>query len=345
VKSCLVPREKPWLGPSEEWDPKKHGWCAKVDVKGAEAVIRAGCIAKCRVSTPYLREGRDIHSKSAAILLRVPDGTYTKGMFQRDQVGKNSYFLLIFGGSAGALRQTLWEKARIWHTFEEAKELFENFYVGYPDLAAQYERDTWRLLHVGHIEDGYGRRWRMPPPEGVYPLPGRAVNGGPSGFGHPGYQTNEQQKRLNSIMGGLQHRYANRRTQCDQATTTLWGLALVYHGEYVELRVPDCWSAHGVLFPEAREWQFNGGRGPGGKPFRAWLNNTVHDSLWADGAPGTLEPAMKVLHRRLQAIPAWFLLEANLPWRIEAEVGPDFGHLTEYNKVANQFGLEPMPSI
>lgn len=128
VKSVIVPRVKPWLGDPDDWDPRKHGWTAKADVTGAEAVIRAGVIARCRTSVPYLRTGGDIHSKTASILYKVAEGTYKKGSQERDTVGKQSYFLLIFGGSWRALQRTLWKEARMMIADKEAKRLHASFF-------------------------------------------------------------------------------------------------------------------------------------------------------------------------------------------------------------------------
>lgn len=342
VKSVIVPRIKPWLGDIDDWDPRKHGWVAKADVKGAEAVIRAGVIAKCRTSVPYLRTGGDIHSKTASILYKVPEGTYTKGMQERDTVGKQSYFLLIFGGSWRALQRTLWKEARMAISDGEAKRLHASFFdaEGYPDLDARYEIDTQLMVDRGYIEDLYGRRWTMllPPGFEMYKEKGKIK------FYPPSDLNKEDLKSAFRTLENRRHIYANRPTQTTQATTTLFCIALCKHGEYVELRVPPYFEERGGnLFPEAKTWQLNEGRGPGGKPMQVWMMNTVHDSLWLDGAPGYLEPMAKTIVRRFNGVPAEFLYEANMPWRVEIEVGPDLGHLRPYNVVAKEFGLEPLP--
>jgi hypothetical protein len=144
----------------------------------------------------------------------------------------------------------------------------------------------------------------------------------------------------------IRHRYANRPTQSAQGTITLWVIALCHHGEYVELQAPEYWcqdGTNGLIFPDAANWQFNEGNGPGGKPFQTWICNTVHDSTWLDGAKGTLEPAMMLIHRRSNGVPSRLLLSADIPWRVEAECGPDFGHLYPYDKIAKKFGLNPIP--
>jgi len=341
VKACIVPRVEPWLGPIEEWDPRKHGWVAKADVKGAEAIVRAGCIAKCRVSIPYLRSGGDIHSKTASILYKVAEGTYKKGTPQRDDVGKQSYFLLIFGGSAVGLRRALWKEARMWLEKEESEELHTLFFTGYPDLLTRYHVDTELMFGRGYIEDFYGRRWAVPPPAGMFAAT--------DGLGHrkyhppPGTMNKEEISKIYRLLENRKHIYANRSTQTSQATTTLWWIALCILGEYVELVTPECLEG-GNIFPEAKGWTLNGGSGPGGRPFQAWTMNTVHDSLWSDGAPGYLEPFAKLVTRRCNGVPADFLLENDMPWRCDIEVGPDLGNLRPYNKVAAEFGLEPMPN-
>ena len=339
VKACIVPRVKPWLGNPGDWDPRKHGWIAKADVSGAEAVIRSGCISRCSVSSPYLRTGGDIHSRTASILYQVSEGTYRKGTPERDDVGKQSYFLLIFGGSWKALQLTVWKKARIWLADQEAKLRVKRFFKGYADLDRQYLEDTRLMFERGYIEDYYSRRWTVPPPEGVVILDwkkGRPV------FGYPSDKTMEEREDLRRQLENRRHIYANKPTQTGQATTTLWCIALCHHGEYVELAAPDYWKNE-LVFPEAARWQLDGGPGPGRRPMQAWTSNTVHDALWLDGAPGYLEPAAKLITRRFNGVPAQFLIDADMPWRVEIKVGPDLGHLRDYNEVAREFGLEPMP--
>ena len=341
VKACIVPRRGAWLGDPEDWDPRKHGWCAKIDVKGAEMVVRAGAIARCSVLAPYLRDGKDAHGKTGAAFYGRPEGAFAKNDPERNVVGKQANFLLIFGGSWVALQQQLWKLGRTWFERPEAQRFHRVFFETYPDLARQYEADTGLMVARGYIEDPYGRRWHMPVP---HDYAAERKNGKWSFAFTRRIVSEDEAKALDRMLAYRRHCYANRPTQAAQGTTTLWCIALCHHGEYVELRVPPCWERYGVPFPEASGWQLNEGDGPGGKPFRAWMNNTVHDSLWLDGAPGTLEPAMKVCFRRFMGVPADFLLDANMPWRVEAEVGPDLGHLRPYTDVAKQFGLEAMPT-
>lgn len=340
IKACIVPRVNPWLGDPAEWDPRKHGWIARADVRGAEAIIRAGCIAKCRVSVPYLRTGGDIHSKTASILYVVPDGTFKKGTQERDSVGKQCYFLLIFGGSNRALQRTMWKKARMWWEEEESEQYHKRFFEGYPDLGRQYNQDTLLMFNRGYVEDFYGRRWAMPPPGRMWSsldgLGGRRFH--PS----PGLMDKKQIRNEYKTFEHRRHIYANRGTQTSQATTTLWAIALCILGEYVELQTPECLGGYNI-FPEAAGWALNGGPGPGGKPFQAWAMNTVHDSLYTDGAPGYLEPTAKLITRRFNGVPADFLQESDMPWRIDFEVGPDMANLRPYNQVAKEFGFEPLP--
>lgn len=344
VKTCIIPRDTPWLGDPAAWDPRKHGWCAKADIKGAEMVIRPGCIARCRVLGPYIREGRDVHSKTSSLFYGQPEDSFKKGKpdrWKRESVGKPGGFQLIFGGSWVGLRDNLWDKARVRLDDHESRRLHGAFFAGLPDLDEQYCHDAELAWSRGYIEDLFGRRWTMAPPDSV-------TLGGWNGPSDPQLRfplgtTKDEARELRSRVNHVLHCYANRPTQSTQGSVTLWCGALMHHGEYVDLRVPPCWERYGVPFPEAADWQLNGGNGPGNKPFRAWQNNTVHDSWWFDGGPGMLEPTMKVVFRRCMGIPADFLYEADMPWRVEAEVGPDFGHLEPYNVVAERFGLEPMP--
>lgn len=339
VKSCIVPREKPWLGDPKDWDPRKHGWIAKADVAGAEAVIRAGCIARCSVSVPYLRSGGDIHSRTASILYEVAEGTYKKGTPERDAVGKQTYFLLIFGGSWKALQLTVWKKARIQLEDDESKLRVNRFFRGYADLETRYSYDTNLMFERGYIEDYYSRRWTLPPPDGVKLVGWKK---GKPMFTFPSDKTEEELNDLRRQLENRRHIYANKPTQTAQATTTLWCIALCHHGEYVDLKAPDYWNNE-LVFPEAAGWQLDEGPGPGRKPMKVWTNNTVHDALWFDGAPGYLEPAAKLITRRFNGVPAEFLIDANMPWRVEIQVGPDLGNLRDYNEVAKDFGLEPIP--
>lgn len=339
VKECIVPRRDAWVGDPAEWDPRKHGWCAKVDVRGAEMVVRAGAIARCAVLAPYLREGKDVHGKTAAAFYRQQESAFSKSDPRRNVVGKQSNFLLIFGGSWAALQQTLWKLGRMWFDKTESQQFHRVFFTTYPDLARRYEIDTGLMVQRGYIEDPYGRRWHMPiPPEYT-----AVQRNGVWSFSFIRKTSVDEAKALDRLLGYRRHCYANRPTQAAQGTTTLWGIALCHHGEYVPLQVPSYWQRYGVPFPQAAGWQLNEGDGPGGKPFQVWTTNTVHDSLWVDGAPGTLEPALQVVYRRFMGVPADFLLAADMPWRVEAEVGPDLGHLRPYNDVAKQFGLESMP--
>lgn len=344
VKRCLIPRDHAWLGDPADWDPRKHGWCMKADIKGAEMVIRPGCIAKCSVLTPYIREGKDVHSKTSSLFYGQPEEDFKKGKpdrWKRESVGKPGGFQLIFGGSWLGLRDNLWDKARVWLEKLEAQELHERFFDGLPDIEERYQVDAELAWSRGYIEDLFGRRWAMRPPDGVT-LDGWNGASDPV-FRYPADSREDEQRLLRSRTNHVLHCYANRPTQSTQGTLTLWCGALMHHGEYVTLQVPPIWERRGVPFPDAATWCLNGGRGPGRGAFKAWLNNTVHDSWWLDGAPGYLEPAAKLVTRRCMGVPADFLYENDLPWRVEIEVGATFGDLRPYNEVAKQFGLELMP--
>ena len=100
VKSCIVPRVSPARDRSA-WDPRKHGSCFRWDISGAEAAIRAAMLTdhygvRDPVAWDYIRAGKDIHSKTASIIYDVPEGTYTKGAFEREVVGKAVKVLVNF---------------------------------------------------------------------------------------------------------------------------------------------------------------------------------------------------------------------------------------------------------
>ena len=698
VKSCIIPRCSPAPDP-ESWDPRIHGSCFRWDISGAEAAIRAAMFTHRFCSRPdpiaweYIRTGRDIHSKTASLIYGVPEGTYKKGSYERDAVGKQTFFAKIFGAKWPTVRANIWRAARLWHDDEQAKKINANFDSGYTGLAELYEVDKRRLGELGYCEDAYGRRRRIPVPGAVfengtwrynredhgtsrqvehafhvtancvdaetealtkrgwvkgfdlsrddelltknaetgvfewqamldlklwpdyegplvefksksfhavttpkhrwlvrrcscatpsvaclrgrrgrraripcniettttqmkswhkihltgeyvgprksiltpdeaealgwfvtdgslgrwrrggqkttrgrtYPIPKpifhihQSVTGNPekcaridallerlapcdytkrvrkSTYKDADYYTAQWDVRgplaakitsmcpdrslraevlpcmsrsaldrlreamvlgdgyiestkvslitrskkqaeafqiLCSLTGDSasiqwcdtakysgpgrwnsptspgvwnvnvlrrRHAYAdlaqrqkfvekrpvwcpvvpntffvarrsgtvfvtgNTPTQSTNATDNIWMIALLYHGEYVELRVPPMWDHLGIPFPEAAGWALHEGDGPGGKPLRAWHMNTVHDSGWGDAAPGHMEPAAKVIWRRCHAVPLDWRIEADVPYRIDLQVGPNMAKLRAYNAVAKEFGLEPMP--
>jgi len=346
VKACIIPRVTPAPG-REEWDPRKYGSCFRWDIVGAEACIRGAMLPALFCSRPdpvlweYLRKGKDVHSKTASLIYGVPEGTYKKGSYERDQVGKIVFFAKIFGAMWTTLQHQVWTEARIRLPDPEARRISDAFEAGYSGLTELYEWDKEHLGQIGYAVDGYGRRRWIGLPEGVRYV-GRL--NGKTRWDVQGRTEDERKARWTD----LNHRFhvaANTPTQGMNATDTLWMLALLYHGEYVELRVPPMWEARGVSFPEAKDWRFHGGPGPGGKPFQAWHFNTVHDSGWGDCAPGYLEAVAKTIYRRCTALPFDWRLKADVPYRVELTVGPDMGTLQSYNKVAKTFGLEPLPEV
>ena len=251
----------------------------------------------------------------------------------------------IFGGSWKALKWQLWKEGRIRIEDEAIKKIVENFSKGYPGISALYEVDKVMLGENlgGESADGrsvlsscvdpYGRVRAIEVPKEVVPY---FRNG--TWRQLPFEMDYEIKKKLLHAF----HVAANTPTQSCNATDTLWMLALLYGGEYVDLAVPPMWERDGVLYPEAKGWALNEGPGPGGKPFQAWHINTVHDSGWGDGAPGYMEATAKLVTRRCTAVPLDWRLEADVPYRIELKVGPDMADLRSYNKVAKEFGLEPV---
>jgi len=373
IKSCIVPRVAPYRvrewdpkkGNFGGWDPRKHGWCGRWDISGAEAAIRAGVLTfrYCEQPEPiaweYIRLGKDIHGKTASLIYNVPDGTYAKGSYERDAVGKQTFFAKIFGANWRTVQGTIWKKARLWLPDDQAQKTDTNFDKGYPGLVELYNYDKITLgqraadspNNVGWCVDAYGRRRSIPLPEGVsFDEAYAGAWGADPKF--PGYSFdtgNERtEKEMKRQLNHAFHVMANTPTQSMNATDNFWMLALAYHGEgLVEemggLQVPSMWAAEGVQFPEAAGWQMHEGAGPGGRPLMAWHNNTVHDSGWFDGAPGHIEPTMMLLWRRCHALPLDWRLEADVPYRIDLSVGPDMANLCDYNLVAKEFGLTPMP--
>lgn len=364
VKACIVPRVSPSLD-RDAWDPRRHGSCFRWDIVGAEAAIRAAVFTdragrldpgRCMrdpIAWEYIREGKDIHSKTASLIYGVPEGTYKRGSYERDAVGKHTFFAKIFGAKPMAVRYQFWDQARIWLSWEEVETICDKFDEGYVGLVLLYEKDKRDLgLNMDEeglswCEDAYGRRRAIQVPKASVRRFNRATeeweidvldNMWREGR-HPSIELQEERKKLNHVF----HVAANTPTQSTQATDALWMLALCYLGEYVPLRVPPVWERDGVPFPEAAGWQMHEGPGPGGKPFLSWHCNTVHDSGWGDCAPGYLEPTAKLLWRRCTSVPLDWRLEADVPYRIELKVGPDMAKLRPYNLVARDFGLEPVP--
>lgn len=337
IKSFMVPRVAPAPRP-EDWDPRRHGSVLRWDIDGAEAAIRAGVLTKLFCSRPdpaweYVRAGRDIHAQTAAMIYGGPESEYKRGSVERDVVAKHTFFTRQFGGEDSTVQATIWELGRLWLEDDAVRRIVAAFDAGHPMLVELYERDKVQAGTKGYCEDGYGRRRWCGFPPGVKYL----------GWGLPDGKTRWSIPRgLGAQVARAWHVAANSPTQSINATDCLWMVALCYHGEYVELRVPPMWECKGVDFPEARAWRLHGGPGPAGKPFQAWHCNTVHDSAWGDCAPGYLEPFAKLVWRRCRAVPFDWRLEADVPYRVSVSVGPDFGHLRRFNDAAREFGMEPL---
>jgi hypothetical protein len=347
IKACIVPRRKP-ARKDEDWDPRVHGSCWKWDVSGAEGAVRGAVLTdhydvRDPVLWDYIRSGKDIHSKTASLIYSVEEGTYKKGTYERDIVGKTTYFAKQFGAHWKAVQFQFWKKARVRLSDEEAERICKNFDEGYPGLTQLYQDDMVRLGKnmdangLSFCEDAYGRQRAIQIPTAMIKKFDR-VRGK---WNMAGVRNNDPDFKL------LQHAFhvnANTPTQSINASDTLWMLALLYHGEYVDLKVPPVWADGGIPFPEAKDWGLNEGPGPGGKPMLSWHMNTVHDSGWGDCAPGVyLEATAKLLWRRCRAVPLDWRLAADIPYRIDLMVGPDMARMEPYNKVAARFGLEPVP--
>lgn len=368
IKSIFIPRMgafrvtswNPKKGDFGGWDPRIHGSTWRWDISGAEACVRAGMFTYLYgvtdpVAYEYLRKGADIHSKTASLIYNVPEGTYTKGSYERDAVGKTTFFAKQFGAKEGTVKSQIWAKARYEISKEKAKEICANFDAGYSGLVKLYELDK-RLLgdrslaslakggpNAGYCEDAYGRRRAIPIPEGVkYIGDGQwDLDGMTWPAERPGYK--DPRSELVYRLEHEFHVFANTPTQSTNAIDNHFMLALLQLGEYIPLQVPPIWERDGIPFPEAAGWQLNGGPGPAGKPMLAWHMNTVHDSGWGDSAPGYLEPTGKLVWRRCRAVPLDLRIEADMPYRVDFSVGPDMSNLTSYNVVAKAFGLEPLP--
>ena len=334
IKSFMVPRVSPAPDP-KDWNPRKHGSVIRWDIDGAEAAVRAAMLTHRFCSKPdpaweYLRLGKDIHAHTASLIYGKPESDFRKGQIERDVVAKTTFFAQQFGGGWSTVQGNLWKKGRLWMPDDEVKAAVAAFDGGHPGLVELGEWDKEHAARTGYCEDGYGKRRHVGIPDGVKYL-GRDRDG------------KVKWDCPRGLWGELEHalRVAmNSPTQSMNATDCLWMLALAYHGEYVDLAVPPMWERKGIDFPEAADWQLHGGPGPGGKPFQAWHCNTVHDSAWLDCAPGYLEATVKLVTRRCRAVPFDWRLEADVPYRISVQVGPNFGMLRKWSAVAKEFGYE-----
>lgn len=338
IKACFVPRMNPARS-VEEWDPRIHGSVFRWDIAGAEAAIRAGMFAKLSCERTkqlraydYIRLGKDLHSLTASFIYEVPEGTYKKGSYERDAVGKTSFFLNLFGGGWRALQAGAWNKGRLALDDDMAKKIIKALATGYPELPELYEMDKRTLGERGYAEDAYGRRRRV---DWKFNAPNARYRDGE-------WDDSKCEDFEKAALQNCFHIMANTPTQSTNATDNLFMLSMAYHGEYLELKVPPMWERDGVPFPEAREWALHEGPGPGGRPMLAWHSNTVHDSGWGDCAPDYLEPTAKLIWRRCRALPLDMRIAADMPYRIDLSVGPDMANLYSYNKVAKRFGLEPV---
>ena len=333
IKSWMVPRLAPAPSP-EDWDPRRHGSVLRWDIGGAEAAHRAAMLTHRFCSRPdpawgLIRSGRDIHANTASLIYGRPEQEFRKGMVERDVLGKQTFFAKQFGAGWQAVQRQVRETARLWIDDAEAQRISEAFDRGHPGLVELYEIDKERTATLGYCEDGYGRRRWVGLPEGVRYL----------GRGSDGRTRWSIPRGLGGAVAHLWHVAANTPTQSMNATDCIWMIALSYHGEYVELRVPPMWERQGAQHSEAAGWRLHGGPGPGDRPFQAWYSNTVHDSAWGDCGPGYLEPFAKLAYRRCRALPFDWRLEADVPYRVDISVGPDFGHLRPYAAAAKEFGL------
>ena len=361
IKSCFIPRRSP-CPEGADWDPRIHGSVFRWDIAGAEAAIRAAMftyqakdpkgdgprISAELTAYDYIKYGKDIHSKTAGLIYNVAEDFYKKGSYERDAVGKQTFFGKIFGATPGTVRGQIRNEARVFLTEEKAEEICDNFDTGYADITQLYMIDQWRVWQYGVCTDAYGRKRSVAVPAGVekkatWRWDLRNKKTGKIDLSQNFYVPQGDKKAWYQLNEAF-HTAANTPTQSTNAWDTMFMLALCHHGEYRELRVPPVWERGGIPFPEAKSWCMNEGPGPGGRPMLSWHNNTVHDSGWGDCAPGEfLEATAKLIWRRCRAVPLDARLLADVPYRVELKVGPNMGDLRDYNKVAREFGLEPVP--
>lgn len=353
VKAVFVPRINPPPVP-EDWDPRIHGSCFRWDISGAEAAIRAAMLTFLFCSRPdpvaweYVRLGKDLHSKTASLIYGVPDGTYKKGTMERDAVGKQTFFAKQYGAKWKTVQSTIRQKARIFLSDEESIRISDAWDAGYPGLVELYEIDKMTVAKKGYVEDGYGRRRKVDLPEGVT---FRGMKNGKTQWdikGVPAHLIDKNDEARRMLRYEMDHRFhvaANTPTQSMSASDAFWMLAYLNLGEYYPLALPPMWEDQGLAFPEAADWVFHGGPGPGGKPFQVWHSNAVHDSGWGDFAPGreTFEAVGKTIWRRCRAIPFDWRIKADVPYRVELKVGPNMSQMFDYNKIATKYGWEVLP--
>lgn len=106
-----------------------------------------------------LKNGVDLHTKTASIMFGVPIANVTKKMRQDAKVFN---FGLVYGMSAEGLKSFLEVDHGIVKTIEECREARETFFKGYSELPKYYESAKRFARRNMYVESPLGRRRRLP---------------------------------------------------------------------------------------------------------------------------------------------------------------------------------------
>lgn len=110
-------------------------------------------IAKDEVLTDIFKEGRDIHTETAAKVYGVNADKVTPKM---RRIAKIINFGIIYGVSAHGLRQ------QTGASYEEGKKLIEKYFTLHPKIKEYSDRMIGQAKELGYVETIFGRRRYLP---------------------------------------------------------------------------------------------------------------------------------------------------------------------------------------
>lgn len=136
------------------------GWLF-MEADYSQVELRLGAmLANERTMLRILATGQDMHTNTAASILRKLPGDITKD--ERVVWGKHPNFGLLFGmgpgqeGRKGGYRDYCWENG-IEISYEDARRVYDRFHETYPRLRSWHERQK-RLAHrYGRVTNAIGR--------------------------------------------------------------------------------------------------------------------------------------------------------------------------------------------
>lgn len=154
---------------------KGYDTILQADVKQIE-LCTAALVSRDTVLIKWLREGQDIHAKTAARVLGLPSpnteeeaAAFKRTYSNERAVGKMANFSSMFRVGDESLSWKIFHdtEGQVWLPEDEAQkyiDAFDDTFRGF----AQHTRDRRYALHQGEeIVSPFGRRWRLPAnPEG-----------------------------------------------------------------------------------------------------------------------------------------------------------------------------------